>query len=167
MNRATVIAGTLTAAALAAGATVPAVMAAAPASTMEGTATDAAAVKTIADAHDAQGLVMVANVRGEFTATQDELTPTQRIASVFRKATSALCSSLPDYDVTAQQGGISVKGDISKPFSATVSEMAEEEGSTSYTLKCACASNIPGGGAIANARVEGVSLASIAAMAGA
>ena len=50
---------------------------------------------------------------------------------------------------------------------ATVAEMAEEEGADSYVLGCSCASNAPGGGAIANAEVSGVSLASLMAMAAA
>ena len=48
---------------------------------------------------------------------------------------------------------------------ATVAELAEEEGADSYVLGCSCASNAPGGGAIAHADVSGVSLAPPLAMA--
>ena len=42
--------------------------------------------------------------------------------------------------------------------------MAEADGAESYTMACACSTNTPGGGAIANAEVEGVSLATIMKM---
>lgn len=43
--------------------------------------------------------------------------------------------------------------------------MADEQGADSYTIGCSCATNGPGGGAIANAEVSGVSLATLAALA--
>ena len=52
-------------------------------------------------------------------------------------------------------------------FEATVDEMAEGKGAKTLVMACACASNVPGGGAIANAEVSGVSLEAIAQMAGA
>ena len=61
--------------------------------------------------------------------------------------------------------GLSVAG--LPTMEATVAEMAEAEGADSYVLGCSCASNAPGGGAIANAEVSGVSLASLMAMAAA
>lgn len=109
--------------------------------------------------------VRVSNVQGVFGASQDVVSPLGDIANRFSKAATALCASLPDYDVTAAQGKIAVTGDVENPFEATVTEMTEEEEAQTYLLKCACASNIPGGGAIINAKVEGVSLASIAALA--
>lgn len=111
--------------------------------------------------------VRVANVQGTFAASQDVVTPVSDIMSKFCKAAAAMCASLPDYDVTSVQGTVSVSGDVERPFEGTIAQMAESEGSVSYTLACACASNIPGGGAIVNASVEGVSLASIAVAAGA
>lgn len=104
-------------------------------------------------------------VDGTFSYSQDELSSNKTIAGVFCKAAATLCSSLPDYGMACAQSSISVAGDIGNAFSATVDEMADQEGTASYTMACACASNLPGGGAIANAEVEGVSLESIAKLA--
>ena len=60
-----------------------------------------------------------------------------------------------------------VDGDVDNAFEATVDEMAEGKGAKTLVMACACASNVPGGGAIANAEVSGVSLEAIAQMAGA
>lgn len=50
---------------------------------------------------------------------------------------------------------------------ATVEDLASEDGAASYTVGCACSSNVAGGGAIVNADVSGVSLASVAQRVGA
>ena len=50
-------------------------------------------------------------------------------------------------------------------FTATVDELAGEEEATSYVMACSCATNVAGGGAIANAEVEGVSLETLVQMA--
>ena len=44
-------------------------------------------------------------------------------------------------------------------------ELAGEEGAASYVMACSCATNVAGGGAIANAEVEGVSLETLVQMA--
>lgn len=128
----------------------------------EGTPTEAVAV---ADATTQSSIVRVANVSGDFSFDQTTATGNDVIASVFKKATAALCSSLPDYDVNAVDRSIAVGGDVAQSFEATVEEMADAEGAESYLLGCACASNVPGGGAIVNAEVEGVSLESVLALA--
>ena len=86
---------------------------------------------------------------------------------MFAKAAATLCQTTADgYGVyTAQAIKVSVAG--LPTMEATVAEMAEEEGADSYVLGCSCASNAPGGGAIANAEVSGVSLASLMTMAAA
>ena len=96
-----------------------------------------------------------------------EVTSNETIASVFAKAAATLCQTTADgYGVyTAQAIKVSVAG--LPTMEATVAEMAEEEGADSYVLGCSCASNAPGGGAIANAEVSGVSLASLMTMAAA
>ena len=95
------------------------------------------------------------------------VTSNETIASVFAKAAATLCQTTADgYGVyTAQAIKVSVAG--LPTMEATVAEMAEEEGADSYVLGCSCASNAPGGGAIANAEVSGVSLASLMTMAAA
>ena len=112
----------------------------------------------------AQG-VRVANVQGSFSFDQTTVSENSVIANIFQKATAALCSSLPDYDVREADRTIAVGGDVSQEFEATVDDMAEAEGAESYTIGCACASNVPGGGAIVNAEVEGVALESVLALA--
>lgn len=109
------------------------------------------------------GLVSVANVEGRFAFSQDSITPNKDIASVFRTAAQAICASMPVYS----DGGlaISVCGDVDNAYSATVEEMAEENGVDTRIMGCACSGNQAGGGAIVNAEVSGVSIADIMARA--
>lgn len=109
----------------------------------------------------------VQRVEGQFSYDQGVVTSNETIASVFAKAAATLCQTTADgYGVyTAQAIKVSVAG--LPTMEATVAEMAEEEGADSYVLGCSCASNAPGGGAIANAEVSGVSLASLMTMAAA
>lgn len=106
-------------------------------------------------------LVNASHVEGTFSYNQDVLTSNKVITDVFCKAATSLCSSLPDYGISDKQAPIDVTGTVGNAFSATVDDMADAEGTTSHVMACACASNLPGGGAIANAEVEGVSLESI------
>lgn len=112
----------------------------------------------------ASSTVKVANVQGTFGFSQNVLTSTADITTRFSKAAASLCANMPTYLVSRSEAPIAVGGDVDSGFSATLSEIAEQEGTESYELACSCASNGPGGGAIANAEVEGVSLASIAGM---
>ena len=114
----------------------------------------------------APAIVSEADVRGTFAFTQDELTPNQTIATMFMRAATSLCASTSTYAVDAASAVIAVGGDVPASFSATVDEMADQAGDEAFVLACACASNGPGGGAVANAEVEGVSLAGILAQAG-
>lgn len=120
-----------------------------------------------ASGEDASGslLTNVSQVSGEFSFDQDTLSLNDTISNVFCKAAATLCSSLPDYGIERAQSSIDVSGDVGNAFSATVDEMEGEKGAASHVMACACASNVAGGGAIANAEVEGVSLESIAKMA--
>ena len=105
-----------------------------------------------------------APVQGAFTFSQDELTPNKTIATVFKTAANALCSSMPRY-AEGMAAPSRMGGDVPHAFTATIGEMTEE-GAVSSIIGCACSSNQPGGGAIANAEVSGVPLASIAAKVG-
>lgn len=109
--------------------------------------------------------VSAASVEGAFSYDQAVVTPAGDIAGVFMKAANAVCASLPDYCVCMQRV-VAVSGPAGA-FEATVDDMATEDGAQSYIMGCACASNVAGGGAVANAEVSGVSLASVAALAGA
>lgn len=114
---------------------------------------------------DANGAAKTARVQGTFSFDQGVLTSTADITTRFSKAAASLCANMPTYLVSRGEAPIAVGGDVDNGFSATLSEMADQEGTESYELACSCASNGPGGGAIANAEVEGVSLASIANLA--
>ena len=130
-------------------------------------ASPAAATRQATEASVAAEATGVQRVEGQFSYDQGVVTSNETIASVFAKAAATLCQATADgYGVyTAQAIKVSVAG--SPAMEATVAEMAEDEGADSYVLGCSCASNAPGGGAIANAEVSGVSLASLMAMAAA
>lgn len=113
------------------------------------------------------GFVEVANVVGTFSYDQNVITPTSTIASAFQKGAATLCASLPSYGTMNSAPSVKVEGTVSNSFEATVDEMASDENAQSYVIGCACASNLAGGGAIANAEVSGVTIESVAEMAGA
>lgn len=113
----------------------------------------------------APGVVSDAVVQGQFSYTQDVLTPNETISSVFMKAAAAFCASLPEGVYSQGGAAIAIGGDVPNAFSATVDEMASKDGAVRLIMGCTCASNGAGGGAIANADIEGVSLASIFAQA--
>lgn len=108
------------------------------------------------------GIVKEANVEGVFGFDQEVLSSTADISTQFSKAAAVLCANMPAYFETVEQRPIAVGGDVDASFNATLSDLADEEGTDAYEMACSCASNVAGGGAIANAEVEGVSLASLA-----
>lgn len=105
-------------------------------------------------------------VQGTFSYDQGATSSNQTISDMFCKAAAVLCTAMPQYGINAVNA-ITVTGPDGTSFAATVNEMAADEDATAYTIACACASNVAGGGAIINANVAGISLASLAAMAGA
>lgn len=107
-----------------------------------------------------------ANVEGIFSFDQNAVTPSGKISSVFVKATAALCQSMPHYLVNQANGVISITGASGNSFEATVSNLASEEDPQTSIMACSCSSNVAGGGAVANAEVSGVTLATIAMLAG-
>ena len=127
-------------------------------------AADAAGIEQASKA-PAGGVVSDAVVQGQFSYTQDALTPNSTISSVFMKAAAAFCASLPAGVYAQSDAAITVGGDVPNAFSATVDEMASKDGAVKLIMGCTCASNGAGGGAVANADIEGVSLASIFAQA--
>lgn len=145
--------------------TVPAIALEAPSSDVAAAAETAGAKQDCA----APGTKAIANVSGIFSYNQSTKTSAAHIATHFAKAAAVLCESLPTYGAAIAAGpiAISLGSDPQETLEATVAEIADEEGSESYDMACSCASNGPGGGAIANAEVSGVSLASILAYASA
>ncbi|MEC4272356.1 hypothetical protein VJ923_04170 [Adlercreutzia sp. R25] len=107
-----------------------------------------------------------AKVEGDFSFSQSAVTSTSEFSQVFLKAASSLCASLPDYAVNGCSDlAVSVNG-VTK-IDGTIDDLIEEQGAVGSLMACACASNIPGGGAVANVGASGVSLESIAQAAGA
>ena len=103
--------------------------------------------------------------RAPSATMQDAVTANAEISGVFCKAAATLCASLPTYGCeTAKAAAITVAGPGAS-FTATADELAGEEGAASYVMACSCATNVAGGGAIANAEVEGVSLETLVQMA--
>ncbi len=100
-------------------------------------------------------------VQGDFSFTQNATTGNDEIAGIFSKAAATLCDSLPLYGVE-QSGtdlGLSMPGtDVSVDLSD-----AEALDIQDRILGCACATNMPGGGAIMNAEVSGVTFESLLA----
>lgn len=85
------------------------------------------------------------------------------VKSVFNKAASAVCASLPEYGIEAARHAIQVNCQESgTSFEATVSEMSEEEGAVTFLMGCSCSSNVAGGGAIMNAEVTGIAFYAVA-----
>lgn len=126
----------------------------------------AALVKAGHEQARGEGLTGVANVQGTFSYDQNAVTPSATIANVFMKAVSSLCTSMPNYGVAMLGQSITVRG-YGTSFEATVPELQESEGAVANLMACSCSSNLAGGGAVANAKVSGVSFESLARMAGA
>ena len=132
----------------------------AQAATIEPAAAAPASATTLAAADVADTEAPARAVEGTFSYTQDAVSSNAEISGVFCKAAATLCASLPTYGCEA----VTVAGPNAS-FTATVDELADEEEATSYVMACSCATNVAGGGAIANAEVEGVSLETLAQMA--
>ena len=110
------------------------------------------------ESHDA-----VSKVVGTFVYTQDSLSSNEYISGIFSKAAATLCASLPDYAVRSVASDLRVSG--IDGLSWTVPEQMLEEGDSAKIIGCSCASNAPGGGAVAQAEVSGVSLEALVALA--
>ncbi len=137
----------------------------------------AAVVPAVAQPADAAGVVATdqaaaakagatsATVQGSFTFAQDVVTSNDTISTVFAKAAATLCQCATQEAATCCASVIAVGGDVANSYSATVAEMAGNDASTRVIMGCSCASNVAGGGAVANAEAEGVTLESVLAQA--
>lgn len=135
-------------------------------SVQQAAAVTAEQVQASAVVSTTQAFARAVDVVGCFAYDQLAVTPVSDISSVFAKAAATLCASAPEYGLTCACDALQVTAPGAS-FQATVPDMAAEDETSSYTLKCACASNVAGGGAVANADVSGVSLAGVAKAAGA
>lgn len=110
--------------------------------------------------------VQMDKAEGRFSYTQDVVTPNSTIASVFMTAATSVCASMPQYVASEMGCDISVSAP-SGSYVGSVADMSAEEGAAALMMACSCASNVAGGGAIANADVSGVTLETVADLVGA
>lgn len=103
----------------------------------------------------------VTRVYGAFSYDQNALTPSSAIREVFAKAAATLCQATPLYQgVDAQGRAIEVSVNLMGEYVSTITEANGEV--RTHVAACACASNAPGGGAVANAEVSGTTIESLA-----
>lgn len=122
-----------------------------------------AAVPQEASAVDSQAAGPQA-VRGSFAFTQEAVSGNATISAVFAKAAAALCAGLPQYNLACLCGApIMVAGPDGSVAQATVEDLAADADGKTFIMGCACATNAAGGGAIANAQVNGIAIADILA----
>lgn len=121
---------------------------------------------TVEDYANSTSIVKVDEVQGVFYYTQDEVTPTDRVARAMNDGADYLCGS----DFQGAQGEsvedwtVSVKGAVANEFSATLGEL-EETGRFEVLMGCSCAGNPADGMSSVNADVTGITIASIMAAA--
>ena len=164
MNRKTILAAS-SAVALVSATAMPLIAQAAPApeaALHTQSATAKAAATTQATDAPARSTVF-----GQFAFTQDAVTPVSQLAGAFSKSAAVLCQSLPQYGCQECVNQLILSAPGSPEVQAAVQELAQREGGASFTMACACATNAPGGGAMANAEAQGVLLKSLAALMGA
>ena len=104
-----------------------------------------------------------AAVTGQFAYDQNVTTASDSIRDVFAMAAATLCASVPDYGATSLGQAIDVRGPHS--YALSPSRASEDADNDGFLLACSCATNVAGGGAIANAHVQGVTVASVASTA--
>lgn len=104
-------------------------------------------------------------VEGTFSYDQGVVTSNAEISSVFARAAATLCQAVEIESMVSVAGPLTIAVNGAPVAEATVADLSDDEGTDSYVIGCACASNVAGGGAVANAEVSGVTLASLAAMA--
>lgn len=122
-----------------------------------------AAVEQSTRATQAFTPVTADQVQGRFAYSQDAITSNVDISSVFCKAAATLCVSMPEYVADQVDGRILVSGPNSS-MTVAVEGIGDDQES-SKIVGCSCASNGAGGGAVANAEVSGVDLATLYRMA--
>ena len=137
---------------------------AAPGDAMPAPAQDVSAAQ--ATAEQVRQHVVVPNVQGTFAFNQAQETPNAQIRDVFTKVSATLCDTVSVFESALTDFCVNVGGEVPNPYSATLGQIAEEQGSSTQLMGCSCTANSAGGWAVAQARVEGVSVAAIAQRAG-
>ena len=121
---------------------------------MLGSAQAAVAQSVTVESAEQKTYDAVANVRGEFSFSQDVLTPGDEVFSLFGTAATAMCAkpafAMADTDV-AENYYVNVCGRLKKSASYTLAEL-KQRGGTQRVMVCSCAT----GSAMAQAKVTGV-----------
>ena len=115
------------------------------------------------------GVVERDKVEGSFSFTQGEVTPTGVIARNLSGSSTVLCGNegvATGEAASYEDWVVEVVGEVSNPFTATLAEMSDVQGTASLVMGCSCLGNPVDGRASANADVLGISLASIVERAG-
>lgn len=119
---------------------------------------------TLVQNSDAPENVQAVKVEGVFNYDQTVMSSHKNISDVFIKASTALCNAMPNYGGVELARVISISGENTPSFEGTLGEIAQQTEEGTMIMACACSSNIAGGGAIINAEVSGVSVASLMKM---
>lgn len=115
------------------------------------------------------GVVERDKVEGSFSFTQGEVTPTGVIARNLSGSSTVLCGNegvATGEAASYEDWVVEVMGEVSNPFTATLAEMSDVQGTASLVMGCSCLGNPVDGRASANADVLGISFASIVERAG-
>ena len=111
------------------------------------------------------GITSVANVEGEFSYTQDSITPIDEVFFYWENGNHR--GMTPDNDMdpeVLENWEITVEGLVDNPFTFKISEMKDQ--AVTRTLKMHCQTNPPAGSYIANCEVTGIPLSVILEKAG-
>lgn len=116
------------------------------------------------------GVVERDSVEGEFSFTQGEVSSNDWIVRHIAEASAYTCNSgsgtAGDQEAASvEDWGISVSGDVSQPYEATVGELAQTDEMQHMVMGCSCAGNPTDGTSIANALVGGIPATTLVNMA--
>lgn len=115
----------------------------------------------------ASGAVAADASEGAFSYDQATITPNEVIASTFRGAVGTLCQATEDFaQVNPLEWQLTVSGEVSDGFTATVDELAGES-AVSQVMTCTCGGNPADGRAIITADVKGIPVSHLLDRAGA
>lgn len=111
------------------------------------------------------GITSIADVQGEFSYTQDSITPVDEVYFYWENGNHR--GMTPDNDMDPailENWEISVEGLVDNPFTFKMSELMDQ--SVTRVMKMHCQTNPPGGSYIANCEVTGIPLSLILEKAG-
>lgn len=113
-------------------------------------------------------LVKADAAEGSFAWDQGTITPNEYIKDVFARFAATVCGSSAEstQEFDALEWTLSVSGDVSNAFTASVQELADEN-SVSQTMSCTCGGNPSDGRANITANVTGLPVSYLATRASA